>query len=69
VVVARAPISSKKFPQILTNRCENPAPQKNQKEKKETRKKGEKYPNPIFSVAPLHPLPDGPTPSSELSDS
>lgn len=69
VVVARPPISCKKFPQILTNRCENPAPQKNQKEKKETRKKGEKYPNPIFSVAPLHPLPDGPTPSSELSDS
>jgi hypothetical protein len=37
--------------------------------KKETRKKGETNPNPIFFVATLHPLPDGPTPSSELSDS
>ncbi len=42
VVVARAPISSKFFPQILTNQCENPAPQKNQTRKKKQGKKEKK---------------------------
>jgi hypothetical protein len=42
VVVARAPISSKFFPQILTNQCENPAPQKTKKKKKKQGKKEKK---------------------------
>jgi hypothetical protein len=42
VVVARAPISSQKFPQILTNQCEIPAPQKTKKKKKKQGKKEKK---------------------------